>query len=488
MVSLAPPLDARPAAPPKVAPTAASVATPLAALLVFVVVLLAPQVLNDGDTFWHLASGQWMLDHGRVLRSDVFSYTAAGRPWIAHEWLSEVLMALAFRAGGWSGVVTLAASAAGGAAALLAHRLSRSLPPLSLTCVLTLVFGCMAPSLLVRPHLLALPLLAGWTLLLLRARDAQRAPSLGAAALMVPWANLHGGFVLGLALIGPFALEAVVAAPGRRVATTRAWAVFGLASLAAALLTPFGVSGLTYPFKILTMSSLPGITEWRPADFSRPGPLEAALLAGLFVMLQRGVRIPPIRLALLLALLHLGLQHSRHQIVLAVIGALLLAEPLGAALTGSSPAATPRRKRFARVLGAGCGLAAAVLAGVRLTHPIVRADGPQAPVTALQHVPAALAARPVLNDYGFGGYLLWRGVRSFIDGRSDMFGDAFTQAYFKAEQPDPVALETLLARWKVSWTLLAADDPVVGVMDRKPGWRRLYADRYAVVHVRDGAL
>jgi len=136
----------------------------------------------------------------------------------------------------------------------------------------------------------------------------------------------------------------------------------------------------------------------------------------------------------------------------------------------------------------GCALAALVLSGARLAIPIVRVDGATAPVTALQHVPAALAAQPVFNDYGFGGYLIWRGVRSFIDGRSDMYGDAFTQAYLRAEQPDPAALDALLQRWKVAWTMLAANDPVVGVMDRKPGWRRLYADRYAVVHVRDGAL
>jgi hypothetical protein len=303
---------------------------------------------------------------------------------------------------------------------------------------------------------------------------------------MVPWANLHGGYVLGLALIGPFALEAVTGSPGRRLAAGRDWAMFGAVSLVAGLLTPFGVSGLVYPFKILTMSSLPGITEWRAADFSRPGPLEVSLLAGLFVMLQRGVRMPPIRLGLLLLLLHMALQHSRHQIVLAVLGALLLAEPLGAALAGR--AAHQAEGRSARGWALGCAIAVALLAGVRLAVPIVRVDGPTAPISALRHVPAALAAQPVFNDYGFGGYLISRGVRTFIDGRSDMFGDDFTQAYFKAERPDPAALDRLLKRWNVAWTLLAAGDPLVGVMDAKPGWRRLYADRYAVVHMRDGAL
>jgi hypothetical protein len=221
-------------------------------------------------------------------------------------------------------------------------------------------------------------------------------------------------------------------------------------------------------------------------DFSRLGPLEMSLLAGLFVMLQRGVRIAPLRLALLLLLLHMTLSHQRHQTLLAVVGALLLAEPLGRALAADAAAAPARPGGRAWALG--CAAAALVLMGVRLAVPIVRSDAPAAPIAALDHVPADLRAQPVFNAYGFGGYLISQGVRPFIDGRTDMYGDAFTNAFFRADQPDLATLDALLTRWKVAWTILAANDPTVAVMDRRPGWRRLYADRYAVVHVREGAL
>jgi hypothetical protein len=78
-------------------------------------------------------------------------------------------------------------------------------------------------------------------------------------------------------------------------------------------------------------------------------------------------------------------------------------------------------------------------------------------------------------------------VRPFIDGRTDMYGDAFTNAYMRAERPDLAVFDSLLAHWKVRWTLLQPDDPLVQILDRRPGWRRLYADRYAVVHVREAA-
>jgi len=83
-----------------------------AAALAFAIVLFTPSVLNDGDTYWHIAAGRWMLDNQAVLRIDPFSYTFAGHPWQTHEWLAEVAMALAYVGAGWNGVVLLFAAAA----------------------------------------------------------------------------------------------------------------------------------------------------------------------------------------------------------------------------------------------------------------------------------------------------------------------------------------------------------------------------------------
>jgi hypothetical protein len=96
----------------------------------------------------------------------------------------------------------------------------------------------MTPSLLARPHMLALPIAAAWSAGLLAARDRGRAP-LALATLMTMWANIHGSFIFGLILIGPFALEAIAEAPAdARLAAAGAWARFALAALAAALINP----------------------------------------------------------------------------------------------------------------------------------------------------------------------------------------------------------------------------------------------------------
>jgi hypothetical protein len=451
----------------------------LPALLALALVLFAPQVFNDGDTYWHVAAGNWMLDHHQVARADPFSFTFAGRPWHAHEWLAEIAMALAWRAAGWAGVAVLCALAAAAALALLARGFNRRLDPLGAAVALILVAGCLSPSLIARPHLLMLPLLAAWTLALLDARALDRAPGRGWWLLILVWANLHASVILALALIGPFALEALIAPDADRWRVARQWGLFGIGALAAALITPFGVAGLLFPLQVSGMASLNSIVEWRPPDFQHPQPLEAALLAGVFILARGGVSLPVMRLGLLLVLIHLALGHTRHQVLLAVIGGLIVAEAVGGAprfgrAAGKAPVAVPL---LAAVL-------AIVLIGARLAAPIVRRDGPVSPISALAHVPPDLRARPVLNGYGMGGYLIFQGVRPFIDGRTDMYGDAFNARYDAAMAADAPALQAVLNDDRIAWTILDPDAPAVKALDSDPGWRRLYAAQFAVIHVR----
>ena len=465
------------------APRSPSLILPLAAwLAVLALILVSPAVLNDGDTWWHIRAGQWMIDNRAVLHSDPWSYTLPGQPWSTHEWLSEVLMAGAYNLAGWAGVVALTALAAAKSAFLLTRALGKRLTGLGLAAVAVVAIAC----------ILALPLLILWADGLITARERETAPPWWMLAVMALWANLHGGYFFGLALIGPFALEALIAAQGSlidRIKAVRGWIFFGLGALVAALMTPHGLDGLIFPFKLLILSALAGVQEWRAADFTHLEPLEIAILATVAVCLGRGVKVAPVRLAVLLLLLHMALQHGRHQLLLGVVGSLILAEPLARAMGQSleRPASLPGEIR--RWTHSGFAIAifhlGLVLVLVRLIAPVARVDGPSAPIAALAHVPADLRAQPVLNEYGMGGYLIWEGVKPFVDGRTDFYGDDFMRSYYAAAAPDKPALDELLDQWRVRWTMLSPASPLVAVMDQRPGWRRLYADRYAVVHVQN---
>jgi hypothetical protein len=136
----------------------------------YAVVLYSHRILNDGDTYWHIAAGMWMLDHGTVPHLDPFSYTRAGAPWVAHEWLSEALMALAYCAGGWSGIFVLFGAAAAITCGTLARYLARWLDQPAAAAMFIFGVACVGGSLLARPHLLALTALAIW-------RTSQSTPS-----------------------------------------------------------------------------------------------------------------------------------------------------------------------------------------------------------------------------------------------------------------------------------------------------------------------
>lgn len=442
--------------------------------------LFLPGVLNGPDTFWHIAAGGWMLDHHQVVRTDVFSFSKAGAPWSAHEWLSEVLMALSYRLAGWSGVVILTGLAAAGAIAVMGRQAATRIGGISLVVLLALSIACLAPSLLARPHILVLPLLAGWMAVLMDARERSVAPSPVWALLLVLWANMHGSYVIAFLIAGAFGLEALIAAPRQDwLKVIRGWGLFALASLVAIFITPHGLSGVIHPLQLMTMTTLPDINEWRPADFSHFSAFEGAILLVLFVGFYRGVWVGPVRLILLLFLTHMALQHTRHVLVLAVVAPMILAGPFARALKQDKPRAFPDRGFW--VLAA---VAFVILAGVRLALPVQRVDGPVSPIAAVATVPADLASKPVLNDYDFGGFLIFKGIRPYIDGRADMYGDAFVDDYMTMARGDETRLDRILAEQAIAWTIFPPNSPVAEAMKDRPGWKRLYAGSYAVVDIR----
>ncbi len=448
-----------------------------AALAAFALAALSPALFNDGDTYWHIRAGEWILDHRAVPHQDIFSYTRAGAPWSPAEWLAQVMMALAFRAGGWTGLHLLFGVAAGLAAGIVAGALRARLALTAALLVTVLGLACVSGSLLARPHLLALPLLALWTAELVRAREADRAPGWWLLAAMPLWANLHGGFAFGLALAAALAVEAIIDGKGCGPMPWR-WGAFVLAAAMSALLTPQGLDGLLFPLRLLGMSSLHHLGEWLPSDLSTITPFGIALLALVGVLVTGKVRVPWPRAIILLGLVYLALAHQRHQLLFGVAGPLLLAPSLAVSWPRGAEPASPLIAPLSAI--ALCGVAL-----LRLSLPVARGDDAMSPVTALAHVPVRLHALPVLNDYGFGGYLIWRGVKPFIDSRADLYGDGFLADYAVLTAPDRNRLAAALAERKVRWTILAAGAPVTKAMDTMPGWHRLYGDAIAVVHVRN---
>jgi hypothetical protein len=154
-------------------------------------------------------------------------------------------------------------------------------------------------------------------------------------------------------------------------------------------------------------------------------------------------------------------------------------------LTG---AAGEEWRRLARIALPATVAAVRAIDVVRLMMPIERTDSASAPISALSAGPPGLRSKPALNDYAFGGFLIFQHGRPFIDSRAELYGDGMLSLYDKLQSDDREAVEDALKRYDIAWTLFSPDNRIVAALDREPGWRRLYADATAVVRVRDTAL
>jgi hypothetical protein len=416
---------------------------------------------------------------------DPFSANFRGTHWLAFEWLSEVVFALAYTAGGWIGMAAVASAATAAAFGLLTRFLLRELRPIAALSGVLVALPLTAPHTLARPHILALPLLAAWVAALIRSVDARTTPSWLLLPLMTLWANLHGSFTFGLAMVGAAGAEALFRAkPSDRVNVIRRWGSFGVLALAAACLNPYGPEMILVTFRTVALGSALGtVAEWRPQDFSHIGNFEIILLGGLGLALYLGVKLPLFRILMLLGVLHLSLSHVRHADLLGMLAPIFLARPLAKQFTDLSAG------RAAALKPGGLIPAALVSAMVVITVlSAFRSDvAPPAKITpaGAVHALAGVKHGAILNDYNFGGYLDFVGIAPFIDGRSELYGEAYMLRYDRALNlrniPD---FFRLLDEYRIDATLLEPTAPAAALLDRSPAWQRFYSDDVAVVHVR----
>jgi hypothetical protein len=441
-------------------------------------------LLGDSDTYWHIAVGRWILDHGAFPHTDIYSFTKTGEPWVSSSWLAQVMYASAYDWAGWPGPIVLAAAAIAAAFALLAFILGRHIPTRYAVLIPLAALLLSGSHLLARPHVLVFPVMVAWASGLLRASERGASPSYWLLPVLALWANLHGGFVFGLALVAPFALDALWNADAsQRKSLTMRWFAFGLAALVACCVTPYGWGSILASRRILDLGELLRlIYEWMPADFSRVTPLEVSVLAAIAGALYCGVRLTPPRIILVLGLLHMALSHVRNIEIFALLAPLVMVGPLSAQFA-MEPA---RFVRKAFPVGSAAVAALILVASTwafAANHPFTPPAN-QAPAAAVEVLKAHNAKR-IMNDLPFAGYLISQGIPVFIDGRAELYGEPFEMAYYRAVQLRDVGLFLdLLKTYDIDAVLLTPETPAATLLDHIGGWQRVYSDENAVVHIR----
>ena len=444
-------------------------------------------LLNDPDTQWHVAIGRWIWAMQAVPRTDLFSHTFEGAPWIAKEWLSQLLLYAAQISGGWLGVACLAAAALAGTVALVYAWLLRWTSPnvaLGAAAVLLIVA---APHALARPHLLALPILAVWMIGLVEAVRRETAPPWWLAGAVVLWANLHASFPLGLAAAALVGAESVLQAlPTERRRLAARWAGFLAISVLAAFATPYGFEPIFVALHLFgTVESIGYIQEWQPLAADAAGILSLAVLGAALAILAASWRRNVMRIVLTALLGAMMIRHSRFETSFVLVALIICAGPARTRFDAFRERPMRPYGRWNARTGLAVALALVLVVGLASLQPF-RPSPSKTPVAALATARAAGLVGRVYNDYDFGGFLIAQGIKTFIDGRSDqLFIGGFMKGLEDAlEAADPTPFARLLDRHAVDWALVQPNSPAARHLSATIGWERIHSDDVAVVFRR----
>jgi len=494
-------------------------------LYVFCLVLTAlpTWLFGDGDTGFHVRTGEIILDTLSIPRTDPFSFTRAGAPWVAWEWLSDVALGAAHRAAGLNGILVLSATLLALTMAVGYRQTSNACGrPLVALVVIVLAAFSSLQHWLARPHLVTL-LFAALSFALLeghRRRGGRRVYWL--LPLTMLWANLHGGFLVAPLMAALYAvgalLEASLDETGPAVLRRRAasFAAVVAGSTGLSLVNPLGAGLhahiLDYLFEPWHHQT---IIEFLSPDFHDPFllPFELVVLAFVVVGLGWGRRLAPTHLLVLLVWLHLALYSVRHIPIFLVFAPPILAtlwgragKNVGSDRAGRSRVLAALARVSARVETVLCQgeasfrahlwpafavVAAAWLAihgGMVLGQPLLAARFPDAffPVAALDQVESRLAGHRVYGLYRWGGYLIYRSfprMQVFVDGRSDFYGPEFLRRNQTLEDGGETWRREL-DRWRVEFVLTRSGLALATLLDRDRDWRRIYRDATAAVYER----
>ncbi|MFZ0201839.1 MAG: hypothetical protein WB523_23070 [Candidatus Sulfotelmatobacter sp.] len=448
---------------------------------------MAARNVTDPDIWWHLKTGEYIAAHKSVPHADPFSFTRAGAPWVAHEWLTDFLLYQIQRTTGFAGLILIFAAILSAAFYLLYLRCG----PAPYIAGIATLFAAWAtrPIWGVRPQVLSFLLTSLWLLILER---SDHNPKLlwWTVPLTVLWVNLHAGFALGIGLSVLFLVGALLERFLEYSAPNPAWRISAsilFFDLLAVPLNPNGVRLFSYPLETLRSTTMQNyIVEWASPNFHRAEywPFLFIVLATFATLSWSRVPIRPRDLLLLLVSLYAGLVSIRLMPFFILIAAPIISRRLGVwPKTVHQPHHQPPFRVF---FNTAILLAISIFAAVHIASVIRRqtqAEAAQFPLQAVSFLQTHPPSGPIFNDYDWGGYLIWRLSPStpvFIDGRADLYGAQLFHDFADAYQLKGL-WQQILQRWHIETIIVPPDSALATGLRAAPGWIVAYQDPQAII-------
>lgn len=473
---------------------------------------VATTKISDPDVFWHLATGRWIWRWRQIPKVDPFSWTAPGRKWIAHEWLTEAIWHPIYVAFGWAGLIlasTLTILLSFAVVHRTAHRLGASQG--TATFAVALGAGSTVHTWGTRPQMFSLLFTAIYLSMAARSELSTRRFVMTTSVLMLLWANMHGGYMFGIAVLGALAvgtiLDELYRGPQPRTRWKRLhkssrvqkYSIATILAILVSAINPNGIHGLIYPFTYLgDNASTRYIVEWFAPSFSDPQywPFGLGLALLAFVLVHSRKIFPTSTYLICIPLAALGVQSVRNIGQFAIVSAPWIAVGLttlfarrkaeAVASTASVPtAADQKAKAVIHTVAAGASVIAwSILAAANLgTAANEAAIAKEYPVAAAKALTTAPGGQ-LFNQYGWGGYLTLRTpqYKVFVDGRPDMYGDAFMDRYMDTWRMKQ-GWQQRLEEDGVDQVLVEPSSALGEALAKDPKWKIHYQDDLAVLYI-----
>ncbi|MDO8432625.1 MAG: hypothetical protein Q7S58_09470 [Candidatus Binatus sp.] len=460
----------------------------------------------DPDLWGHVRFGQEVLRQGHLVWRDPYSYSAAGHLWLNHEWLSELIMGVLYNSLGVFGLKLMKFACAALTVSFIAAAESETgASPWLQFAILISAAVTMNVQMQFRPQAFTFAMLSG--LIYLLARDAYRgrAPLWLAIPMLAAWANLHGGFVLGVATLAIYTIVCCAQdfAAGRGFANLmRLGSITALATLAT-LATPYGIGAwravlhaLANPYTRIVVADWQNLwlsigSRWHTEPLTVMFyEIAVLLMAALFFSFVLTPKLGDLPLVVIATVMSAAAIVSVRNVPIAVIAiAAPLARHLPAALSGGWPQlanASPTRSasRASRVIFAI--LAALLLVRGDFFSNRLEAGMPY-PVAATEFIRQRGLHGNFLSLFSWGEYLIWHlapNSKVFIDGRYDtMYPQNVLVEFFAFNYLQPGA-QIALDNYPTEYVLIPPDLAARKLMDSRRDWRLIYRDDIALLYAR----
>ncbi len=465
---------------------------------------MAVRIPVDTDMWWHLRSGEYTLMQGMIY-ADPFSYTFAGQAWINHSWGAQVVLFAIWKLAGSVGLAIYTAVLATGGMAFV-YRVSSGSAYLR---AFALVLGAATAAVFwsPRPQMFSFFFTGVMLYVLHQYKHEGRDRLWGIPVLMMIWGNLHAGFAIGFILLVALIVGESLGnlfSPKREHAVSwagvRKLVLVTLVSAGAIVINPYGLNMLAVPIQTISIGALQNfIQEWNSPNFHerQNWPFVALLLGLLGVVGASRRRLDWTDYLLAAGTAFMGLVAGRNLATFAVVTTPVFTRHLDDVLTTRGWVVRPVRRitpRMARLNALLLGLvllgAAAKVLLVLDAKSIDTAQRDYLPVAAVEHLQKTLPEGAVFNSYNWGGYLVWAlpQVKVFVDGRTDLYGDAFLTGDYVTAASGSTGWREVFERHDVAWVFIEKDSGLAQMLRAEPGWRIDYEDALAVIFVREAVV